>query len=115
MLKPDGCLIITFPLIGPLHEEPYDYFRYTEHGIKLFCHEHELRVERIEKMGGGWLAIGYLIREILYADASSSQSGLWIRILRFSGSSLYNILSILDQRDKHPEGTLNYLIVARKP
>jgi len=114
LLRPAGCLIITFPLIGPLHEEPYDYFRYTEHGIKVFCDKHELRVERIEKMGGGWLAIGYLIRDILYTDACSSQNRLWVRILRFTGSVLYKVMSILDRRDKHPEGTLNYLIVARK-
>jgi SAM-dependent methyltransferase len=114
VLKPHGCLIITFPLIGPLHEEPHDYFRYTEHGIEVFCRENELRIERVEKMGGGWLAIGYLIRDILYADASSSQNGLWARMLGFSGSLLYDISNILDRRDKHPEGTLNYLIVARK-
>jgi len=114
LLKQNGCLIITFPLIAPLHEEPYDYFRYTEHGIKLFCHEHELKIERVEKMGGGWLAIGYLIRDILYADASSSQISLWARMLRFFGDALYDISNALDRRDKHPEGTLNYLIVARK-
>lgn len=114
LLKPGGSLIITFPLIGPLHEEPYDYFRYTEHGIQVFCHENELRVERVEKMGGGWLAIGYLIRDILYTDAFLSQNGLWARMLRILGAALYDILNILDRRDKHPEGTLNYLIVARK-
>jgi SAM-dependent methyltransferase len=34
VLKPGGKVIMTTPFLVPLHEEPYDFFRYTKHGIK---------------------------------------------------------------------------------
>ncbi|BAZ09912.1 hypothetical protein NIES4071_17260 [Calothrix sp. NIES-4071] len=33
VLKPKGLLIMTVPMVWGLHEEPYDFFRYTEYGI----------------------------------------------------------------------------------
>ena len=33
VLKPGGVIIMTTPFLVPLHEEPYDYYRYTRHGI----------------------------------------------------------------------------------
>ena len=36
-LKPNGNVIISIPLLYPLHDEPHDYWRFTEHSIrKLF-------------------------------------------------------------------------------
>lgn len=114
VLRQGGLLIITFPLFAPLHEEPYDYFRYTEYSINNFCSDHGLQVTSIEKMGGGWLMIGYFIRDFLYKDSYKAKSFLWGRILRTLGSFLYDMLNRLDNYDKHPEGTLNYLVTARK-
>tara|TARA_Y100000310_G_C20550718_1_gene747922 strand:+ start:118 stop:651 length:534 start_codon:yes stop_codon:yes gene_type:complete len=33
-LKKGGTLLITFTFMKPLHLEPYDYWRYTEHGVR---------------------------------------------------------------------------------
>lgn len=33
LLKPGGELCITFPMSWHLHEEPYDFFRFTEYGM----------------------------------------------------------------------------------
>jgi len=34
ILKGGGKLILTVPFLWPLHEEPNDYFRYSEYGLK---------------------------------------------------------------------------------
>ena len=34
VLKPGGILIMTVPFMQPLHEEPYDFYRYTKYGLK---------------------------------------------------------------------------------
>jgi SAM-dependent methyltransferase len=34
ILKPGGRVYVTVPLVGALHEEPYDFFRYTSHGLR---------------------------------------------------------------------------------
>jgi SAM-dependent methyltransferase len=44
-LKPGGSLILTTPFLFPLHDEPYDYFRYTYHGLMLCLGAHFEEVE----------------------------------------------------------------------
>ncbi|MGD0370279.1 MAG: class I SAM-dependent methyltransferase [Candidatus Dormibacteria bacterium] len=34
LLKPRGRLWMTAPLVWYLHEQPYDYYRYTSHGLR---------------------------------------------------------------------------------
>jgi len=34
-LNPGGCVIITVPFIFPIHDRPYDYFRYTRYGLEF--------------------------------------------------------------------------------
>jgi SAM-dependent methyltransferase len=33
-LRPTGKLIVTVPFIFPIHDRPYDYFRYTRFGVE---------------------------------------------------------------------------------
>jgi SAM-dependent methyltransferase len=33
-LKPNGLLLLSGPMHWPLHEEPYDFWRFTRHGMK---------------------------------------------------------------------------------
>lgn len=34
ILKPNGKLILSTPFIFPIHDEPYDFYRYTEYGLQ---------------------------------------------------------------------------------
>lgn len=35
LLKDDGHLLVSVPLIYPLHDEPNDFWRFTEHSLKI--------------------------------------------------------------------------------
>ena len=35
ILKPNGKLILSTPFILPIHDRPYDYFRFTRYGLAL--------------------------------------------------------------------------------
>ena len=35
ILRTDGLIILTVPFILPMHDRPCDYFRFTEHGLKM--------------------------------------------------------------------------------
>lgn len=37
ILKPGGKLILTTRFIFPLHDVPYDYFRFTKYGLRMLC------------------------------------------------------------------------------
>lgn len=114
VLIPGGILIVTFPLINPLFEVPHEYFRYTEFSFAEFCKGNNLVVQKIEKMGGGWLSVAFLARCFLYQDSQKVRNRLAGKVLYFVGSIIYGLLERLDRKDKHPECPLNYLGVARK-
>ena len=41
VLKPNGIFIGSTPFMMPIHDEPYDYFRYTKYGILNLFNEFE--------------------------------------------------------------------------
>jgi len=64
VLKPGGKLIYTAPLFYEEHEQPYDFFRYTQFGIKhLFAKAH-FNVERLEWLEGYYSTIGYQLNRM---------------------------------------------------
>jgi SAM-dependent methyltransferase len=39
VLRPGGKLILTTRFIFPIHDAPYDYFRFTRYGLQYLCRE----------------------------------------------------------------------------
>jgi len=88
VLTPSGVLIGTVPFMYRLHEEPHDYFRYTEHALRHFANRNCLLVERLEAYGHGTDVFFDVIGKLLITMhwrfgpilASLCQKiGLWIR------------------------------------
>jgi len=44
ILKPGGKLVLSVPFFARLHEEPFDFFRYTEHGLAYLLDEASFEV-----------------------------------------------------------------------
>ena len=59
-LEPEGRLIVTVPHLSMLHNEPDDYFRYTDHGLRVLLEEAGLEVIEIQKIGGLFTFLGHL-------------------------------------------------------
>ena len=52
ILKPNGKLVITVPFIFPIHDRPYDYYRYTKYGLHfLLKNFQEIQVEERNSWG----------------------------------------------------------------
>jgi ubiquinone/menaquinone biosynthesis C-methylase UbiE len=63
VMQPDGVLIMTTPFLVPLHEEPYDYYRYTKHAIRYLLNQAGFRLEHIESFSGyGGVLIAFLVQ-----------------------------------------------------
>jgi SAM-dependent methyltransferase len=58
VLRVGGHLILTTPQLWHLHEEPYDFFRYTRYGLSHLCNGAGLKVVEIRPHGGPWATIG---------------------------------------------------------
>jgi SAM-dependent methyltransferase len=52
VLKVGGKIIVGVPFIHLIHEAPYDFFRYTEYRLKLYCDENCLKVSELYPYGG---------------------------------------------------------------
>lgn len=52
VLRAGGCLILGVPFLYWLHEEPHDYYRYTEFALRRFCRESGLEVLSLRPYGG---------------------------------------------------------------
>lgn len=57
VLKPGGSLILTGPFYWPLHEEPYDFHRFTKYGFAHYLEEAGFSEWEIEEDGGDWAQV----------------------------------------------------------
>lgn len=83
VIKPDGILFFTVPFLWPLHDVPYDQYRYTPFSLER--HLSNCGFEQIDiKALGGW-------------DASLAQMiGLWVnrRPLSFLKRKIFQAMSL---------------------
>lgn len=52
ILKNNGVLIMNVPFFYWLHEEPYDYYRYTKYSLRVMAEESGFEVVEIKPLGG---------------------------------------------------------------
>lgn len=61
ILRPGGVALITCPFVWPLHEEPYDYARYTPFALTHLVKSSGLEVKCMEKTGTWFLSVAQLL------------------------------------------------------
>jgi SAM-dependent methyltransferase len=61
LLKPGGYCIITTPFFYMLHEEPYDFWRPTDHALRVFAGGNGMEVVHSQRNGDGWEVLGTLL------------------------------------------------------
>src|SRR6476660_2071246 len=54
VLKPGGFLILTGPFYWPLHEEPFDFYRFTKYGFTQMVKDAGFSSWEIREDGGDW-------------------------------------------------------------
>lgn len=74
LLRTEGRVIITAPFIFPLHDEPADYYRFTEFGLRKIL-EGRFRIELLERSNKPLEAIAVLLYRL------HTERGLPARIL----------------------------------
>lgn len=66
VLKKGGYFYFTVPFVDPLHMEPYDFFRYTEYGVRSLCKDAGFEIVRIQKKYGFIAILGYIINWLVW-------------------------------------------------
>ena len=61
VLSPGGALVLTVPFLARLHEEPYDFFRYTRHGLRTLLEDGGFEVDDLVETGSLFSFIGHQV------------------------------------------------------
>jgi SAM-dependent methyltransferase len=106
VLKSNGVLILSGPMYWPLHEEPYDFFRFTEHGFRFLLERLGFVKLQVLNNGGKWALCGQVMIHTI-------EKTRWYRgfIIRF----INRFFADLDDRLPNRTNPMNYVIIARKP
>ena len=112
VLKPSGYLIITAPQAWPLHEEPYDFFRFTKYALQMLARSNGLNVITLTERGGAFSALGQLLSAVLY-DRFGKRTTTRI-IFKVLSAPVVILCQMLDKMFYYPKLTLGYVLVAQK-
>jgi SAM-dependent methyltransferase len=52
IMTPKGKIILNVPFCYALHEEPHDYYRYTEHALRRFAEQSNFDILLLKPIGG---------------------------------------------------------------
>ena len=110
-LNPNGRLILTTPFILPLHERPYDYYRYTRYGLEFLLRDFE--EVQVSERNSYFEAIDVLWVRLLQAEKRSARvaSAVVIPLVFFLKRPLSILLGRLVDTDAMTTG---YVVTARK-
>lgn len=112
--KTGGLVILSFPFIWGLHEEPSDYFRFTEYEIQELARKYKFKILDIKRQGSIFSTIASLLND--YLSNFSNKNALTF-IISASIYPLFLLSSytclLLDKIFKSRQIFLNYIIVLR--
>jgi SAM-dependent methyltransferase len=123
VLKRGGRIYITAPQTGNIHQEPYDFYRYTRYGLEHLLKKAGFEVEEIRPHGGYFLCAGHVLVRC-HRNLFSRRRGLLLKMLTAiiePFSKLFFTVAVpalslaLDCMDTEQSDTLGYSCVARKP
>jgi SAM-dependent methyltransferase len=111
VLKENGCAVITTNFLWPLHEEPFDFFRFTQYGLTYLFEQNGFQVMELRAIGGGWMTFGQIL--------SNYMCGAFVRLgIKFLflplGFLIQIVFSLLDRMQSFEKATSHYIAVARK-
>lgn len=118
VMKMNGHIILSAPFCWELHEEPYDFYRYSKYGLRAMFEKAGFQVISIKANGGKWAAIMQMNLNMIYS--SFNKNTFARRLLKFlfiqlRMTSLCNRFALWMDKKFHDELlTLNYVAVATK-
>jgi SAM-dependent methyltransferase len=111
ILRPGGLLLITVPFMWQVHEAPYDFFRFTRHGLEYLLKKNGFVETQIHETTGFWQmwVLKFNYHSLRFAQGAFKY--FWIPVW-WAGQALS---PFLDKLDPDPQETASYRVLARKP
>lgn len=111
VLAPGGRLLITVPFVGELHEEPYDFQRFTSHGLRALLEDAGFTDVDVWPLGGWGTMIAQVLRNAGLATGratgrwSPGRVVMWLLLVASVGAGkLRHVIDRVDRRRALPVG-----------
>ena len=118
LLKTNGVFILSGPFNWPIHEEPYDFFRFSKYGFKYILEKAGFEIVETMSNGGAWATLGQTINHTFtFTNPKANKVARSIKYVfrKLKCHVLINkVFAYLDAKDSNSINTLNYVIVAKK-
>jgi SAM-dependent methyltransferase len=113
ILAPGGRLLLNVPFFYWLHEQPHDYFRYSEHALRSFIEHAGLRLITLEGLGGAPEVLADVIgKHLAQVPLVGSLGARWLQRSAWAVASLPPVARALaPSRQRFP---MAYFLVAEK-
>jgi SAM-dependent methyltransferase len=114
VLRPAGTLILTVPFLSRLHEEPFDFYRFTTYGLRFLLERARFEIVEIVPSGSVFSFLGHQVSTGLVCSVWHiplfRDVVFWLNTAVFT-LPLYGLDRLLRMERKIP---LNYVVLARK-
>jgi len=118
LLVKGGILILTVPFVWPIHEEPYDYYRFTEHGLRFKLERVGFKNMKIKATGGLWISLGLMFLSFGCRNINKKTNVLCLFFSRIYNKVFLlifnNIFSFLNRLFPCKRIPSNYIVIAKK-
>lgn len=110
LLKPGGKALITTPFLYRIHEEPHDYFRYTEFAFQAMTRKAGLEIVHLVAYGG----YPDVLLDLLFKGLQNHRRllGVLVPLARWLSRSSFFLRLRQRTARKYP---LGYCLAAQKP
>lgn len=116
VLKKNGKLFISAPFIHAEHQIPYDFYRYTQYGLRHLLESNNFKNIQIAHGGGYLIVSGNFLKHMPALIFKNRCLAIIKWPMLVITNIIYKILILIDDNNKdNPNGpTFNYLVTATK-
>ena len=113
VLKNEGGIILSAPQVWGLHEEPFDFYRFTKYGLKYLIEKCGFEVIRSDKTTGIWGTVGQrLAADLFYRYGVNKLFKLIVAVIICMPLQL--VCMFLDYLGNYKGDTLDNIVFAKK-
>ncbi len=113
VLKSGGILILTVPLVNPVHEVPNDFLRYTFFGLVYWAQKMGFKIMKVKEQGGICTILTFLLGYYIW-DATAQLSWGLRNLIRTLAAPLQLFALLDDSIFQNKRYAFNYCLTAQK-
>ena len=114
IVKPNGYMLLSFPFLEGIHEEPNDFYRLTIYALRNHVSENNGNIVYVKTEGSLFSTISMLLNEYINNFAGKNKTAFYTTLLIYLPFLLFEYLSlVLDKVFKSDKIFINYLVLIK--